>query len=43
MGGDERELVHRALSSLMVAEQRITTKFAGICFDPVGESPESCR
>ena len=30
MSGDDRGLVHWALSSLMVAEERITTKFAGL-------------
>ena len=30
MAGDQRELVHFVLSSLMVAEERITTKFAGL-------------
>ena len=30
MGDAERELVHWALSSLMVAEERITTKFSGL-------------
>jgi ribonucleoside-diphosphate reductase beta chain len=30
MGEDQRELVHFALSSLMVAEERITTKFSGL-------------
>ena len=30
MDGAQRELIHFALSSLMVAEERITTKFAGL-------------
>ncbi len=30
MSGDDRGLVHWALASLMVAEERITTKFAGL-------------
>jgi ribonucleoside-diphosphate reductase beta chain len=30
MGGEERDLVLWALSSLMVAEERITTKFSGL-------------
>jgi ribonucleoside-diphosphate reductase beta chain len=30
MSGEDRALVHWALSSLMVAEERITTKFAGL-------------
>ena len=30
MSGEEKELVHFALSSLMVAEERITTKFSGL-------------
>jgi ribonucleoside-diphosphate reductase beta chain len=30
MRGEDRDLVHWALSSLMVAEERITTKFAGL-------------
>ncbi len=30
MGGDERELVFFVLSSLMVAEERITTKLSGL-------------
>jgi ribonucleoside-diphosphate reductase beta chain len=30
MEGAQRELIHFALSSLMVAEERITTKFAGL-------------
>jgi len=30
MDGPQRELIHFALSSLMVAEERITTKFAGL-------------
>ena len=30
MSGEDRGLVHWALSSLMVAEERITTKFAGL-------------
>jgi ribonucleoside-diphosphate reductase beta chain len=30
MRSDDRDLVHWALSSLMVAEERITTKFAGL-------------
>jgi ribonucleoside-diphosphate reductase beta chain len=30
MSGAQRELIHFALSSLMVAEERITTKFAGL-------------
>ena len=30
MAGDQRELVHFVLASLMVAEERITTKFAGL-------------
>ena len=30
MGGDDRSLVFWALSSLMVAEERITTKFSGL-------------
>ena len=29
MSGDDRSLIFWALSSLMVAEERITTKFAG--------------
>jgi ribonucleoside-diphosphate reductase beta chain len=37
MGGAERELIHFALSSLMVAEERITTKFAGLV---AADSPE---
>lgn len=37
MDGAQRELVHFALSSLMVAEERITTKFAGLV---AAESPE---
>jgi ribonucleoside-diphosphate reductase beta chain len=30
MAGEDRELVHWVLSSLMVAEERITTKFSGL-------------
>jgi ribonucleoside-diphosphate reductase beta chain len=30
MGGDDRELIFYVLSSLMVAEERITTKFSGL-------------
>ena len=30
MGGDDRSLVFWVLSSLMVAEERITTKFSGL-------------
>src|SRR4051812_20289694 len=30
MRGEDRDLVHWALSSLMVGEERITTKFAGL-------------
>src|SRR3954466_8607205 len=30
MSGPDRDLVHWALASLMVAEERITTKFAGL-------------
>ncbi|MBN1530478.1 MAG: ribonucleotide-diphosphate reductase subunit beta [Thermoleophilaceae bacterium] len=30
MGGEDRSLVHWALASLMVAEERITTKFSGL-------------
>ena len=37
MDGPQRELIHFALSSLMVAEERITTKFAGLV---AAESPE---
>jgi ribonucleoside-diphosphate reductase beta chain len=37
MDGTQRDLIHFALSSLMVAEERITTKFAGLV---AAESPE---
>jgi ribonucleoside-diphosphate reductase beta chain len=37
MDGPQRELIHFALSSLMVAEERITTKFAGLV---AAEAPE---
>jgi ribonucleoside-diphosphate reductase beta chain len=37
MEGAQRELIHFALSSLMVAEERITTKFAGLV---AAEAPE---
>jgi ribonucleoside-diphosphate reductase beta chain len=37
MDEPQRELIHFALSSLMVAEERITTKFAGLV---AAESPE---
>jgi ribonucleoside-diphosphate reductase beta chain len=37
MDGAQRELIHFALASLMVAEERITTKFAGLV---AAESPE---
>jgi ribonucleoside-diphosphate reductase beta chain len=37
MEGPQRELIHFALSSLMVAEERITTKFAGLV---AAEAPE---
>jgi ribonucleoside-diphosphate reductase beta chain len=37
MDGAQRELIHFALSSLMVAEERITTKFAGLV---AAEAPE---
>ena len=30
MGGEDRSLVYWALASLMVAEERITTKFSGL-------------
>src|SRR5215471_12455444 len=30
MGGDDRDLIFFVLSSLMVAEERITTKFSGL-------------
>src|SRR3954454_14938554 len=30
LSGEDRDLVHWALSSLMVAEERITTKFSGL-------------
>jgi ribonucleoside-diphosphate reductase beta chain len=30
LAGDDRDLIHWVLSSLMVAEERITTKFAGL-------------
>jgi ribonucleoside-diphosphate reductase beta chain len=38
LGDADRELVHWALSSLMVAEERITTKFAGLVM--AGDSEE---
>jgi ribonucleoside-diphosphate reductase beta chain len=37
MDGAQRDLIHFALSSLMVAEERITTKFAGLV---AAEAPE---
>jgi ribonucleoside-diphosphate reductase beta chain len=37
MDGSQRDLIHFALSSLMVAEERITTKFAGLV---AAEAPE---
>ena len=34
MTGDDRELIFFVLSSLMVAEERITTKFSGLAGRP---------
>jgi ribonucleoside-diphosphate reductase beta chain len=41
IGGEERELVLWALSSLMVAEERITTKFAGLVLAAESEEEAS--
>ncbi len=45
LGEDEKALVYWALSSLMVAEERITTKFAGLVMagDSEEERPTSPR
>jgi ribonucleoside-diphosphate reductase beta chain len=41
MGAEDRSLVHWALSSLMVAEERITTKFASLVLAYGSEEEES--
>jgi ribonucleoside-diphosphate reductase beta chain len=41
LGEEDRELVHWALSSLMVAEERIATKFAGLTMAYDSEEEES--